>query len=233
MNKYAILLLAAFAGLPALSAAPARAQEQTTLEKLMAQNKVLTEKTEEAEKTKGEIAKAILVNNGAQAALKGAVEKLRHAGMGVIDEQKKIDEQARRAGCPWGATLRGQDAFVVSCNKEADRLNGLMEEVKKQHISLQDYARELDKAQTEVSNTATKLEQQKHKNESDLQVYAKARAVWAKRYQEFLFQSPTYERLKKTDPGAKLCDELSLPETHEALKRASQCLQWVWDGARR
>src|SRR5205085_80158 len=113
---------------------------------------------------------------------------------GLIDEAKDIKNQADRAGCPWG-TSSTDLGFVGACNKEGARLMGLMEEVRKQHMSLQSYANELDRKQTELSNTVVKLAQQKSKVDSDLTLLNLARQNWSRRYREFLFQSPTYERL--------------------------------------
>jgi chromosome segregation ATPase len=212
--------------------------ENPTLQQLMRENQNLTQQIDQATKTKGEIAKASLENEGAQAAVKGAFEKLRHSGERLIDDEKNIQEQGRRAGCPWGSTLVNQEAFVAACNKEADRLNGMLAEVQKQAITLQDYARELEGTQTKLSNNTIKLARQKHKIESDLNLLAIARQDWSRRYQEFLFQSPTYNRLRQTAPAARSCESMlppsGLDETaaHEYLRRTAQCLQWVWDGAR-
>jgi hypothetical protein len=222
---------ATLGALLALASQAANADEKGTLQQLLAENRNLIVQLEKAKKVEGQIAKAELANQGAQSALKHAKEALRREGTGLAIDAASIQQKADQAGCPWG-TSSTDIAFVDSCNAEGRRLMALFEDVKKRDSSLQEYAQKLEEKQAQFSERTEKLFAQKKANNADLQFLYDARSNWQRRYNAFVFRSPTYERLKKTAPGAQMCEQLSESGSDQALRSAAQCLQWLWDGAR-
>ncbi len=210
----------------------AASSEQEMLNELLAQNKALVIKIKKAEKTREEIARSEQANAGRQRALDYAREELRHKGMAMIDEARNIERQAHN-GCPWGATLpHTQKAFADACNTEGRKLNAMMEDVQKRGAGLSEYARELDREQQGLSGTTVKLAAKKSRNESELQGLYNERADWQRVYNQLVFKSSAYERLKKTAPAARICEHISEPMTDDALERAVACLNRLWDGSR-
>jgi hypothetical protein len=205
--------------------------EKSTLQGLLAENKNLIVQLDKAEKVKGEIAKAGLTIEGEQAAVKHAQQELRSKGTRIDEQQQDINTQVQGAGCPWGSSSTDKE-FVASCNAEGARLTAMLKEVQEKRKTLADYARELDKRQAMYSDLTLKWFAQKKENNTDLQALYDARSDWQRRYNAFVFHSDTYERLKKTAPAAKVCEEISALVTDEALRQAAQCLQRLWDGAR-
>jgi peptidoglycan hydrolase CwlO-like protein len=215
---------------PALCGAPSD-DDKTTLQELLAENKNLIVQLNKAEKVKGEIAKAGFAIEGEQAAVKHAQQELRRKGTRIDEQQQEIDTRAQAAGCPWGGSSPDK-AFVASCNSEGAKLNAMLKEVQEKKKTLVEYARELDKRQAMYSDLTIKWSEQKKENNADLQVLYDARSDWQRRYNTFVFHSETYERLKKTAPAVRVCEEISAPMTDEELRRAAQCLQRLWDGTR-
>jgi hypothetical protein len=65
-----------------------------------------------------------------------------------------------------------------------------------------------------------------------LQALYNERAEWQQAYNELVFKSKTYDRLKKTAPASQVCEQISRPMTDEALERAATCLNRLFDGSR-
>lgn len=221
------ILIVALGGMLALASQAARADEQSTLQELLAENKNLTLQLEKAKKVEGEIAKAELAIQGAQSALNRAKAELRRSGTGLVDEARNLQQQSVRAGCPWGAKSTDL-AFVNSCNAEGRRLMDLFADVQRRGGDLQEYAQKLEEKQGQFSERTVRLFTKKKENRTDLETLFAAREDWLRRYRAFVFQSEAYNRLRVTAPSANLCARNS-----SSLEDASQCLQWVWDGARR
>lgn len=225
------ILSAALAGLLTLVSQITQADEKDTLQQLLAENKNLTVQLDAAKKTEGQIAKAELANQGAHSALKHAKQELRQLRGGLIDEGKNIGQQAQQAGCPWGSTSTDK-GFVAACNAEGKRLNEMLNDVKRRGASIEDYARKLEERQASLGKETMTLFAKKKNNNYDLGILYAVQSDWQRRYNAFVFQSDTYERLKKTAPGAKLCVPLSENAGAQALGSAAKCLERLWDGAR-
>jgi|SRR5580704_4069469 hypothetical protein len=215
-------------------ASPARSSpgddEKSTLQGLLAENKNLIVKLDKAEKVKGEIAKAGLTVDGGQAAVKHAQEELRRKGTRIDEQQEDIKAQYQASPCPWGGSTP-DEAFASSCNTELAKLEALAKEVLEKKKSAAEYARELEEEQARFSDAQVSLFQKKKANNNELEALYNRRSDWQQRYNAFVFHSDTYERLKKTAPAAHVCEEISTLATDEALRRAAQCLQTLWDGA--
>jgi hypothetical protein len=225
------IAIAVLAGLMTLTGQAALGSEKQMFEELSAQNKNLTIKIKKSEQVKKEIAQSEQTISGAQSALNHAAKELRLRGIGLVDEGRDIKRKADQAGCPWG-TSSTDKAFVAACNNEGRRLMDLFADVEKRGAGLADYARELEKTQTRLSDSTIDLAKKRTQNEKDLQGLYDERADWQRAYNELVFKSSTYERLKKTAPAAGLCESISAPMTDQALQRAADCLNHLWDGAR-
>ena len=132
------------------------ADEKSELQALLAENKNLTLQLDKAEKVKGEIAKAELSISGAQSALKSFKQQLQRSGAGLLEEANSIDTAAQRAGCPWGTTSTDKP-FVDSCNAEGERLQSLLQDVRKKAMTLEQYGQKLEEDQTALSNKTVSL----------------------------------------------------------------------------
>ena len=102
----------------------------------------------------------------------------------------------------------------------------LFADLEKRGGSLKEYSQKLEEKQAELSQRTVKLFAKKKENRADAKTLLAARADWQRRYNDFKFRSEAYERLKLTAPQATICKSSSLED-------ASQCLQWLLDGARR
>lgn len=205
--------------------------EKSTLQDLLAENKNLIVQLDKAKKVEGEIAKAGLAVEGTQNALKHAQQELQRKGKSLVGEQQSIEVQGQQSGCPWGGSSK-DEAFVDSCNAEGARLNALLKDVQQRKITVNEYSRKLQEEQARLSDSTLKWFAKKKENNADLQMLYDARSDWQQRYNAFVFRSATYERLKKTARGADVCERLSANVNDQALRKASQCLQRLWDGAR-
>jgi chromosome segregation ATPase len=225
------VLACALAFLSAIGPAQADDDERAALQKLLKGNEILTAQLDKAKKADGQIAKAQLAIDGAQKALSHAVEQVRHEGETLIDQQKNIDQEANRTGCPWGGESPDK-AFVASCNQEAAKLNSLLSQVRQNAISLKDYANALDKEQSRLSGATVSLFQKKKINDANINELAALQAQWARRFNRIVFQSEAYERLKVMAPAAQICEQISESGAEGDLERAHHCLQQLWDGAK-
>lgn len=215
-------------GLVLLAALPfqvALAKEKQTLEGLLAANQNLVVQLANATKVQGDIAKAERAVSGADAVIKRADRELQQKGVGIVQSMQDVNTRAAQSGCPWN-TQHEDKAFVDGCNETGRRLTAELEALRKQGASVADLKRKLDQEHAEISKRTMTLFAQKKRNNSDLEKLGAAREDWNNRYREFLFQSETYERLKKTAPGSWNCEGMDLIS-------AGQCLQRIWDGANR
>jgi len=224
------ITIAVMAGLLALTGT-ALGSDQQMLEDLLTQNKSLVIKIKKSEKVKGEIARSEQSVQGAQSALDYARKELRLSGIRLLDEDRNLKRQADQAGCPWGSSSTDK-AFVAACNAEGRRLMDLFADVRKRGSGLDQYARELEKTQERLSNRTVDLARKKKANQNVLEALYQERADWQRAYNELVFKSKTYERLKRTAPLAGICEQISEPQTDQALERAAACLNRLWDGAR-
>jgi hypothetical protein len=221
-----ILKIIIAAGASVFAAAAPRAEDLPTLQQLMNENQIITDQLDKAHKAQGEIGKAKLAIDGAETALKHAQEQLKHNASGLEGAQQDVVSQAHASGCPWGATLVNQQAYVDSCNAEGARLQAMLQDIQKQGQSLEVFAQKLQEEQTKISNRTLEWAKKVKTSNADLNDLEAARVHWLERYSRFIFQSETHERLKATAPASAICD-------HTAdLDIAAQCLQRVWDGAR-
>ena len=215
----------------ALVARAADSDGLSALQGLLAENKNLTVQLRKVKKVKEEIDRKDSEIQGATSALKHAQEDLRRRGTRIDEENRRIDEEATRSGCPWG-TKSTDLAYVNSCNTLGAKLMGWKEDLKNKVITLAEYAAKLQDEQNRWNQATLKWAAKKKSNNDDLDELSASFADWQRRYNAFVFQSEAYERLKKTAPGARFCEELSRPMTSGALESAAQCLQWLWDGGR-
>ncbi len=223
------ILSAALSVALALASHATQVDEKATLQQLLAENKNLTIQLDAAKKTEGQIAKAGLALEGAQSALKRAQQAVRQSSIGLIDEAKGIQQQAKQAGCPWGGSSTDK-GFVQACNAEGTRLAELWKEVQQRGGGIQEYSQKLDERQNSLSNDTLKWAKKKQSNIQDLDILQVAQADWQRRYNAFVFRSEAYERLKKTAPAATLCATLPDGASHEHLRKAAHCLERLWDG---
>ncbi|HKQ29984.1 MAG TPA: hypothetical protein VJS66_01755 [Burkholderiales bacterium] len=225
------ILFAVFGCLLALSGQAQSKDEKTTLQDLLAENQNLSVQLDKAKKTEGQIAKAGLTIEGAQAALNGAQRELRTKGAALLKEAQQRDEQARQSGCPWGGSSMDK-GFVASCNTEGARLNAWLVELKKQGGSIDEYARKLQQEQARLSEDTLKWAAKKKENNADLQELYDAQTSWQQRYNTFVFKSDAYERLKKMAKGSELCEQLHGGSSDRSMRNAADCLQRLWENAR-
>lgn len=218
-------------GSQALAAGAVESDGLSTLQGLLAENKNLTVQLRKVRKVKGEIDGKDSEIQGAASALKHAQDDLRRRGARMEDENRRIDEEATRSGCPWG-TKSTDLAYVNSCNALGAKLMGWKEDLKNKVITLAEYAAKLQEEQNRLSQATLKWAAKKKENNTDLEELSASFSDWQRRYNAFVFQSETYERLKRTAPGAQQCERLSGNATDQELRNAAQCLQWLWDGAR-
>lgn len=209
----------------------ATADEKGDLEALLAENRNLAVQLAKARTVQADIVKAETELNGAQQALYTAKNDVKRAEMGLLENVRRREQQARQAGCPWGGTSTDK-AFVAACNAEGARLNNWLFELQKEGADLRTYERKLGVEQQRLSKSTLTLFAKKKSNNRDLELLGAAQADWQRRYNEFLFRSSTYERLKKTAPGTQECERISADASDEALRRAADCLQRMWDGLR-
>jgi hypothetical protein len=221
--------LAAFAW----SAAAIGQDEASVLQQLLAENKNLTVQLDKAKKTETDIGKAELSLKGWDTALKAAREEVRRNRTAIVKDFDMVNQRARETGCPWGGSSR-DEGYVSSCNGKADEFNAMFRELSSQGASLQEFDRKLDQKQQEFTKATMSWFKKKKANNDDLQTLYAANADWQRRYNAFVFRSEAYERLKVTAPGAQDCETLSgNGRDAEKLRTASQCLQRLFDGARR
>jgi hypothetical protein len=222
------VLVLALGGILALVGRPADADEMTTLQQLLKENQNLSVQLDKNEKVKGDIAKAELAVKGADSALKHAEQELHQKGAGLLQQHQNIQGQVQQSGCPWGTTQQDK-AFVDACNTEGARLNAMLQDVQKQGITLVEYSRKLQEERAQLSKRTMDWFDKKKSNNADLELLQTARTDWVNRYNAFVFHSETYERLKRTRPGAEICDQISATD----LPGAARCLQHLFDGAAR
>jgi hypothetical protein len=216
----------------ASQAATLDAKENETLKELLSENKNLSVQLAKARKVHADIAKSEVEVSGAQQALKTATNDARRTYSGVLQDVRRRNEQMANAGCPWGGSSEDK-GFVSACNAEGARLNKWLEELREKGASIEEYARKLDERQRQLSKETLVLAAKKKSNNEDLNVLEVRSADWQRRYNAFVFHSTTYERLKKiTAPGASICEQMSGDASDEALRRAADCLQRLWDGVR-
>jgi hypothetical protein len=230
------LLFAGAAGLAALAwhAAPCAQDEASQLQQLLAENQNLTVQIGKAKKVEEQVGKAELTLKGWDAALKAAREELHHSQTGIVREFNMVHQRARETGCPWGATLEKQDAYVASCNAKGADLNAMLRDLQKQGATAVEMEAKLNQKQQELGNETLVWFKKKKANNNDLETLYAANANWQRRYNAFVFNSEAYRRLQVTAPGSQFCESLSGNGNDvEKLRSASQCLQRLFDGARR
>lgn len=169
--------------------------------------------------------------DGAAYALKRAKQELQRKGAQIAIEGHGIDEQAQQSGCAWG-TKSTDIAYVNSCNALRDKLMGLQQDLRNRVISLEEYAAKLLQEENHLSEATFKWGKKKKANNADLEELTAELSKWQQRYNAVVFQSDTYERLKRIAPGARLCEQLSEHATDQDLQNAAQCLQRLWEGTR-
>jgi predicted secreted protein len=218
------ILMVVVVNLLTLASRIANADDMSTLQQLLRENENLTVQLDKAKKTQGDIAKAELVTEGADSALKHAQEELQRKGNGLLQAQQDIHSQADATGCPWG-TLNSNEAYVASCNAEGARLKAMLQDVQKQGASLQVYAQQLQKERSQLSQRTLDWFAKKKANNADLEDLEAERTAWNHRYKAFLFQSQTYERLKVMTPSAQICEQVT------DLPAAKGCLDKIWQTA--
>lgn len=205
--------------------------EKEALAELLAENQVLVGQITKAETTKGEIGRAKLSQSGKADALTRGRDELRRLRLGVDREANDITNQANQAGCAWGGSSTDK-AYVAGCNTEADRLNGLLEQVKSKEITADQFEQKLNEGQNVLSQTTFTLFQKEKANNADLEELYNARANWQARYNAFVFNSDTYRRLVRMNPASKVCVRIAENMDDASLREAAECLKRLWDGSR-
>lgn len=206
--------------------------ERQVLANLQAEQQHLNAQLRRVKKTKEEIDHQDLANQGRWDALKYAKNDLQQMKTRLALKDRGIDEKFEQSRCAWGTTSPDK-AYVDSCNTLLDKLIGLKNDLGNEAITVEEYASKLQEEENHLSEATFRLGQKRKSNNADMEEVSAALSDWQHRYNSFVFQSETYERLKKTAPGARFCENLSMPMTTGALESASQCLQWLWDGAGR
>lgn len=215
----AVLLLAA------LPVPVALAQEKDVLKELLEDNQNLQVQLQKAQKVQGDIAKAELKLQGADAARKHFEREIDQKIRGVMQGAEDIKTRSDQAGCPWGGSSTDK-AFVEGCNETGRRLMAEMEQLKRQAAPLADMKKKVVEERDDISKRTIKLAAQKKSNNADLAMLEAERADWQRRYREFLFRSPTFERLKQMSPQSVNCAEV------DSLVGAKLCLDQVWNASR-
>jgi hypothetical protein len=105
-------------------------------------------------------------------------------------------------------------------------------DLKGQRDGMAEYARRVVAERRQLSGNTLRWAANKKSVDRDLELLAAARANWQRRYNAFVFRSQAYEHLKRVAPGSRLCDQESAGGSDEDLRRAAQCLQRLFDGAR-
>jgi len=232
--KVLTLALCVFSTLIAVPSARTQqepSKEQQSLQDLFQQGKTLGVKLEASQKVGSQIARSEQRLAGMQAALDRAKRQAREKQIGLVDEAKDIRERADQAGCPWGGTSTNAD-FVSACNQQGARLTKLWNDLKDRAGALQEYTRQLDLQQRELSDGTLAMSAKKKSNNADQAMIAAAIDDWHRRYNAFVFHSSAYEQLKRVAPGSKVCEIISQPATDEALRSAVDCLEHLMDGLR-
>lgn len=230
LSAVAVSLVLTLLGQPCASAA--ESSEAVTLQGLLQEGHNLETQLRKVRKVKEEI-------DDKESGLKGAARALeleraasRERMMGLKEQQEEIEQKDRNSGCRWG-TWSKDLAYVNSCNALLEKLKGWSEEVRTKAMSQIEFERKLQEQQNRLSDATVAWARLKSENNADINELSAAYSDWRQRYNDFVFQSETYERLKKTAPGARLCERLSGSGTYPELRSASQCLQWLFDGAQR
>lgn len=211
----------------ALLAAPAAAQDD--LRALISEGENLRAQYASAKIVKDELEASKQTLSGSQRALTAAVEALRR---GAVELQTERDTRERivrphNARCGGSHEDRG---FVAACNAEAARLNGWRDELLRQADGLAKYERKLQEEQQRLTRGTETWTKKKKSNNADFDELDGAFRQWQQRYNALVFNSPAYSRLAQ---GAPRCRPVSASDNEAALLDAHQCLQWLWDGARR
>jgi hypothetical protein len=212
-------------GLVLFTSALAAAGEPETLASFKAEGERLMAATAKAEAARGQIAKATLAVDGADRALKLALDAATHRGLEVIGAAEKLDARDKQSGCAWGTESRNIP-YVDGCNALMKVLKTEFAELEKKGASIEEYVRTVDKERAKVTKRTEVLARQEKDNKDDLAELKAEREDYYQRLHAFLFRSETYERLKKQAPGSQICASIG------SLEGASQCLQRLWDGAR-
>jgi hypothetical protein len=124
-------------------------------------------------------------------------------------------------------------AWVAACTQEVNRLNDWEKKLGANEDVLKAYAQKLDDEQSENSQAEALWVKKYKQNNSDLNDIGAALTDWSQRYNAFVFQSATYDRLVHTNQGIQQCAQLGDNPTIGDLEVAHHCLQWLWDGATR
>lgn len=232
ISRLVCLILAMYPLVPNQQSIAAKGEEAATFQDLLTQGDNLETQVRKVKKIKQEL-------DSKESSLKGAADALRRAQMGLrrkaleIDkEEQRIEGEDKKSGCRWGTRSKDID-YVNSCNALGEQLKGWQKEVEAKAMSLVEYNNKLQDQQRRLTEATVSWAQQKKENNADLDELNGELGRWQQRYNAFVFQSETYERLKKTAPGAQLCERLSGSGRYQELRSAAQCLQWLFDGARR
>lgn len=229
-----IAAVALFAGVQAFPPqAHAGDKDKATLQDLMAEGDALNKSLVKATVVKKKLAQTDQELKGSQAAIDGAVRQLKSAAqklqMEGTSQAQQVSIQKSR-GCGLGGTSPDL-AWVAACNKEVDRLNDWATKLATTEDGLKAYAQKLSDEQAQLSHSTEVWAQKNKQNGADLDDINAALTDWSQRYNAFVFQSATYDRLVHTNQGMQECAQLSQDPSEGELEIAHRCLQWLWDGA--
>jgi|GEM_PF-3380341 len=214
--------------------AHAAGTDKATLQDLMAEGDALNKSLVKATVVKKKLAQADQELKGSQAALDSAARQVKEQIRKLQIEGTSHDQQAQiqiSRGCGIKGASSPDATWVAACNAEVDRLNDWGAKLTSSAEGLQAYAQKLSAEQTQVSQATQTWVLKNKQNDADLNDINAALTDWSQRYNAFVFQSATYDRLVHTDLGMQQCTQLSEDPSDGELQRAHRCLQWLWDGA--
>jgi len=215
-------------------AAGALANEANTLQALLKQNQALIAAMNDTKLKEVQIGKAKLEINGAADVLKRAETNFRRNAEGLGREVQYWEGQAQRVqnnGCPWGG--KAEASYAEACNAQMRKIQAWARELKDKDNGMEEYARRLQAERAEVERLTLEWARKQDAVNRQARLVEQKRAEWQQRYNAFVFQSEAYRRLRVSVPLAQHCRELTGMGSHDELRNAAQCLQHLWDGARR
>lgn len=221
-------LAAVIASLFLLQLASAEPAETSALQRLLAQNEAILRETKAVTKRDEDIGKAKLELEGVDAVLKRAEASLRRNVSGLEQEAQMWQQQAERTnnnGCPWGG--EAETPYANACNAELRKVEAWAQELKGKENGVAEYARRLAQERQELSNNTERWGKKKAIVNRDMRLIEQKREQWQRAFNNFVFKSDAYERLKQMDVVARNC-----PNATGGSAQATDCLRHLWENSR-
>lgn len=207
--------------------------DKATLQDLMAEGADLNKSLVKATVVKKKLDQTDQELKGSQAAIDSAKRQLKQASIKLQLEGESHDQQAKMQisrGCGVGGSSPDK-AWVAACNGEVARLNDWLAKIDANADGLKAYGQKITEEQAQLSDTLQLWTKKRKQNDADLNDINAALTDWSQRYNAFVFNSPTYDRLVHTDIGMQQCAQLGPNPSEGEMEVAHRCLQWLWDGA--